>query len=51
MLMSETARIARLHQMRASDGHDVASFSHHLASFVEEFEGIKPCREACRQDQ
>jgi len=51
MLVSETARIARLHQMSASDGHHVASFSYHLASFVEQFEGVKPCREACRQDQ
>jgi hypothetical protein len=37
--------------MSAGDRHDVASLGHYLASFVEQFEWIKPRREACRQDE
>jgi hypothetical protein len=37
--------------MRASHHDQLASFSDHLASFVEQLKRVKPCAEARRQDQ
>lgn len=51
MLVSKPAWILGLHEVSASDRDELASFSHHVAPFVEQLKRVKPCAEAQRQDQ
>jgi hypothetical protein len=49
--VAQAAWILALHQVSASDRDELASLCHDLALFVEQFQGIKPSAEACRQEQ